>query len=251
MKCLILGAGYATRLYPLTKDRPKPLLPVGGVPILERICEQVFKVKDIDAVHIVTNHKFASHYWKWLHDYQQRRSLPVPIDIFDDMTMTPEDRLGAIGDTQFVIKHAGIDDDLLLIAGDNLLLFPLQGFVDQARAKGTSVCLKDLGDKKLVSLYGAVSVDGSGKVVGFEEKPPQPKTTLVSIGAYVFARAHIPLFKKFLDQGQGKDAPGYYLQWLHRQIDVYGYVLEGDWYDIGDLESYNRANEMMTESTRS
>jgi glucose-1-phosphate thymidylyltransferase len=245
MKALLLGAGYATRLYPLTKDRPKPLLPVAGIPILTRICEKLFAVKEIDCIYVVTNHRFAAHYYNWLRDYQTQRALPVPIEIFDDLTTSPDDRLGAVGDIQFVVKNAKIADDLVVVAGDNLIEFSMTDFVATAKAKGTVACLKDLKSTKLVSLYGAVSVDGTGKIVDFEEKPPRPKSTLVSIGVYHFSAKHLPLFQEFLDAGTGKDAPGYYLQWLHRKIDVHGHVIDGDWYDIGDIDSYNQANEMM------
>jgi glucose-1-phosphate thymidylyltransferase len=245
MKALLLGAGYATRLYPLTKDRPKPLLPVAGIPILTRICEKLFAVKELDRIYVVTNHRFAPHYYGWLRDYQNQRAHPVPVEIFDDLTTSPDDRLGAVGDIQFVVKNARVDDDLVVIAGDNLIEFSLPDFVAAARPKGTAVCVKDLKSTKLVSLYGAVTVDAAGKIVDFEEKPPRPKTTLVSIGVYHFARRHLPLFAEFLEAGTGKDAPGYYLQWLHRKIEVFGHVIDGDWYDIGDIDSYNQANEMM------
>ena len=245
MRCLLLGAGYATRLYPLTKDRPKPLLPVAGVPILQRICEQVLKVKGLEQIYVVTNHRFAPHYYNWVRDYQSQRALPVPIEIYDDLTQTPEDRLGAIGDIQFVIQNAKIDDDLMVIAGDNLIQFSLQDFVAAAQPRGSAVCLKDLKSKQLVSLYGAVEVNKQGKIVDFEEKPPKPRTTLISIGVYYFSKAHLPFFRQYLEGGMKKDAPGFYLQWFHKQVDVYGHVVEGDWYDIGDIDSYNTANEMM------
>lgn len=245
MKALLLGAGYATRLYPLTKDRPKPLLPVAGIPILTRICEKLFPVKGLDRIYVVTNHRFAPNYYHWLRDYQAQRAHPVPVEIFDDLTTSPDDRLGAVGDIQFVVKNAKVDDDLIVIAGDNLIEFSLADLAAAAAAKGTMACLKDLKSTKLVSLYGAVSVDADGKIVDFEEKPPRPKSTLVSIGVYYFAKRHLPLFAEFLAAGTGKDAPGYYLQWLHRKIDVFGHVIDGEWYDIGDIDSYNQANEMM------
>ncbi len=245
MKCLLLGAGYATRLYPLTRERPKPLLPVAGVPILQRICEKIFKVKGLETIYVVTNHRFAGHYWNWLRDYQTQRALPVPIEIYDDLTTSPDDRLGAIGDIQFVIQNAKIDDDLLVVAGDNLFEFDLQDFSVFAASKGSAVCLKDLKSRELVSLYGAVEVDKGGRIVDFEEKPPKPRTTLISVGVYHFARKHLPHFKQFLEEGRSKDAPGYYIQWLHEKIDLFGYVVEGEWFDIGDIDSYNRANEVM------
>lgn len=245
MKALLLGAGYATRLYPLTKDRPKPLLPVAGIPILQRICEQLFKVKALDKIYLVTNHRFVSHYYNWLRDYQTQRALPVPVEIFDDLTNSPDDRLGAIGDIQFVIQNAKVEDDLMVIAGDNLLLFPLQDFAAVGQEKGAAACLKDLKNKKIVSLYGAVDIDKKGKIIDFEEKPPKPRSTLISIGLYYWGKAHIGLFKQYLDEGQKKDQPGYFLQWVHRKIDVYGHVIDGEWYDIGDIDSYNNANEIL------
>jgi glucose-1-phosphate thymidylyltransferase len=250
MKCLILGAGYATRLYPLTRERPKPLLPVAGVPILQRICEEVFKVKGIDRIYLVTNHRFAPHYYNWLRDYETHRALPVPVEIYDDLSNSPEDRLGALGDIQFVVQNARIEDDLLVIAGDNLFEFPLQSFLDAAAGKGSAVCLKDLKSKKLVSLYGAIEIDAKGKVVDFEEKPPRPRSTLISVGVYLFGKAHLPLIRQYLEEGYKKDAPGYYLQWLHKQVDVHGHVIDGEWFDIGDIDSYNLANEMLMKRSR-
>ena len=245
MKCLILGAGYATRLYPLTKDRPKPLLPVAGVPILQRICEQAFSVKGLDTIYVVSNHRFVGHYYNWLREYQSQRTFPAAVEIYDDLTQSPDDRLGAIGDINFVIQNAKIDDDLMIIAGDNLIEFPLQDFVTVAQAKGAAACLKDLGDRKLVSLYSSVEVDAQGKIIDFEEKPPQPRSSLISIGVYGFAREHIPLFEQYLSEGRSKDQPGYFLQWVHRKIDLYGHVIDGEWFDIGDIDSYNTANEMI------
>ncbi len=245
MKCLLLGAGYATRLYPLTKDRPKPLLPVAGVPILQRICEKLFPVKGLDTIYIVTNHRFAGHYYNWLRDYQNHRALPIPIEIFDDLTTSPDDRLGAIGDIQFVIRNAKIADDLMVVAGDNLIQFDLQDFVDDVRPRGTGVCVKDLKSKELVPLYGAVQLDTQGRIADFEEKPLKPRTTLISIGLYYFSRTHLPLFAQYLEGGHSKDAPGSYLEWLHAKIEVFGHVIDGEWFDIGDIDSYNKANEMM------
>jgi glucose-1-phosphate thymidylyltransferase len=140
MKCLLLGAGYATRLYPLTRERPKPLLPVGGIPMLQRIVEQVNQVPEIDSIYLVTNHRFVSHYYNWLRDYTlQKRSLPKIIEIYDDLTTSPDDRLGAIGDINFVIKNAKIDDDLLVISGDNLFTSPLADFTAFAKGRGSAI----------------------------------------------------------------------------------------------------------------
>jgi glucose-1-phosphate thymidylyltransferase len=245
MKALLLGAGYATRLYPLTRERPKPLLPLGGVAIIQRICERIFPVPGVDRIYIVTNHRFAGHYYSWLREYEDRKKPPVPIEIFDDLTNSPDDRLGAIGDIDFVIRHAKVADDLLVIAGDNLFEFRLQDFTAFARRKrGSAVCVKDLGSGDRASLYGVVEVDAKGRIVDFEEKPPVPKSSLVAIGVYFYAKKHLPLFRQYLGEGNSRDAPGYYVAWLHQQIDLYAYPVEGEWYDIGDIDSYTKANEL-------
>ena len=245
MQALILGAGYATRLYPLTKDRPKPLLPVGGVPILERICEQLAAAGPLEAIHVVTNHRFADQYEQWRRDDQARRPAAVPVRLHDDQTTTAEDRLGAIGDLQFVIERAPVNDDLLVIAGDNLIAGSLAPFVERARARGASVGLKDLRSTQLVSLYGVVETGPDGRIVGFEEKPPRPRSTLIAVGLYYFPRATLTLVGRYLREGHRKDQPGYYVQWLHRRTPVYGCVLDPEWFDIGDLESYRRADESL------
>jgi glucose-1-phosphate thymidylyltransferase len=249
MDALILGAGYATRLYPLTKSRPKPLLPVGGVPIIERICHQLTELNDLETIYIVSNHTFIEQYEAWLRDYGKRRLSRPLLALFDDQTTTPDNRLGAIGDLRFVIDHAALQNDLLVIAGDNLLDGSLTEFVVSARMRGTTVGLKDFRNPEKVSLYGVVELSPDERIVGFEEKPPQPRSTLVAVGLYHFPQNTLPLVHRYLDAGHSKDAPGYYLQWLHRETPVFGFTLEGDWYDIGDLDSYHRADERMSRPT--
>jgi len=246
MDALILGAGYATRLYPLTKNRPKPLLPVGGVPIIERICRQLSELSDLETIHIVSNHTFVDQYDVWMKDYDRRR-VPSPLlALHDDQTTTPDNRLGAIGDLRFVIDQAAIQNDLLVIAGDNLIDGSLTDFVSSAKARGTSVGLKDFKNPEKVSLYGVVELSPDDRVAGFEEKPLQPKSSFVAVGLYYFPRKTLSLVNRYLEAGHSKDAPGYYLQWLHKETPVYGFTLEGDWYDIGDPDSYHRADERMS-----
>ncbi len=240
MKCLLLGAGYATRLYPLTRECPKPLLPVGGTPILQRICDAVNRVSGVDRIYVVTNHRFVSHYYTWLRGLKP----PVPIEVFDDLTTSNDDRLGAVGDMDFVVRHAKIDDELLVIAGDNLFEFELADFVRFARERrGSAVAVKDVKSRERASLYGVVDVDKQGRINDFEEKPPQPASTLIAIAMYFFAKEHVPLIRQYLEAGHNKDAPGHYIAWLHQQVPVYAYPVRGEWYDIGDIDSYSRANE--------
>lgn len=240
MKALVLGAGYATRLYPLTRDRPKPLLPIGGRPILDRIVDRLQAVPELDRILVVSNHRFVGHYYRWM---DQRGAPKVPVEIYDDMTTSNEDRLGAIGDIQFVVEHARIQEDLLVVAGDNLFEFPVKDFARFGRERGTSVGLYDLPDKTKLSLYGVVEIDGTGRVVDFEEKPPRPRSSLVSMGMYYLPAKELGRVAQYLKEGRGKDAPGYYLQWLIERASVFGYVIPGKWYDIGDIDSYNRAHE--------
>jgi len=246
MDALILGAGYATRLYPLTKTRPKPLLPVGGVPIIERICRQLTELTELETIYVVSNHTFIDQYEGWLREYGLRRVAPPLLTLYDDQTTTPDNRLGAIGDLRFVIEHAALQDDLLVIAGDNLIDGSLTGFVESARARGTTVGLKDFKNPDKVSLYGVVELSPDERVVGFEEKTLKARSSFVAIGLYYFPRKTLPLVNQYLDAGHSKDAPGYYLQWLHRQTPVYGFPLDGEWYDIGDPDSYHRADERMS-----
>ncbi|MBI4563584.1 MAG: nucleotidyltransferase family protein [Planctomycetes bacterium] len=244
MKALLLGAGYATRLYPLTRTRPKPLLPIGGVTILQRICDQILRIPTVDRIYLVTNHRFVSHYYTWLRDFQESRKPAVPIEIFDDLTTSNDDRLGAIGDIDFVLRHAKVDDDLLVIAGDNLFDFSLTEFVAFGQSKGAAVCVKDVESKELASLYGVVKVDANHRILDFEEKPPVPRATLVAVGVYFFGRKCLALFRQYIEEGQSKDQPGYFVQWLHQKIDLYAYAIPGSWYDIGDIDSYTKANEL-------
>ncbi len=242
VKALLLGAGYGTRLYPLTRDRPKPLLPVGGKPILERILDCVFPIADIDGIYIVSNTKFTDRYREWQSRYLPKRK--VPIQVIDDGTTSNDNRLGAIGDIQFVIDQARVKDDLLVIAGDNLIEFDLRDFVSFALARGPAVGLKDLKGSSLISRYSAVELDAERRIVGFEEKPPMPKTSLISIGVYLYPKKEVRRFRQYIDEGLTPDAPGYFVQWLVKQMDVYGYVVEGPWFDIGDIDSYNAANAL-------
>jgi glucose-1-phosphate thymidylyltransferase len=246
MRVLILAAGYAVRLFPLTRDRPKALLPVGGIPIIQRIMQKLVNLKGLRRVHIVSNHKFISHFHKWLGNFLEETHLPFPVGILDDMTTSNEDKLGAIGDIVFTIENARINDDLLVIAGDNLFEFDLQDFVDFARKNGSSIVLAQIESKELLRQYGCVELDEKGRVKYFEEKSPMPRSNLVSAGIYYFLKKHLPLINTYIQEGHIKDAPGFFIQWFYKKVDLYGYPIKGVWFDIGDIDSYNRANELYT-----
>ncbi len=231
MKVLILAAGYATRLYPLTLNKPKPLLKVGSKTITDRIVEKIEAVKNIDVIYIVTNDKFSTHFEKWA----KKSPYKTPITIINDRTFSNETRLGAVGDMELVVSEEGIDDDLLVLGGDNLFEFDLMDFIRFARRKrGFAVALRDVGDKKAAKKYGIVTLDNNDKVEEFVEKPKEPKSTLAAMCVYYFPKEKLDLLKVYIDAGMNRDQPGHYISWLVSKGLVYGYTIKGEWFDIGD-----------------
>jgi glucose-1-phosphate thymidylyltransferase len=236
MKALVLAAGYATRLRPLTDTVPKQLLPVGGRPMVDWIVDKIREAGIAD-IHLVTNARFAALFEAW--------AKPAGVIVHDDGTATNETRLGAIGDVRFVRDETGWDDDLLVIAGDNLFDYSLADFVRFAAEKGASaVAVFDVGDRGLATQYGVIDLDADDRVVGFVEKPAEPPTTLCATATYLYAREHAGLVDTYLGEGNPPDQPGHFIAWLHRREPVYGFRIPGGWYDIGDaaqlLEADNR-----------
>ena len=241
MKALILAAGYATRLRPLTDEVPKQLLPVGGRPMLDWILDKIRAVEEVDAVHLVTNSRFAGDFARWAEGNG--------VAVHDDGTDTNETRLGAVGDLEFVIEAAGIDDDLLVVAGDNLFDFGLDAMVAfwRGQAGASVVALYDCGDLELATHLGIVEVDDAGRITYFVEKPSDPPSTLAATATYVFPRAHVQLAAKYLALGHSPDNIGSFVAWLSTQKPLYGYRFEGRWYDIGNREQLLEADNLMRE----
>jgi glucose-1-phosphate thymidylyltransferase len=237
VKALILAAGYATRLRPLTDSVPKQLLPVGGRPMVDWILDKI-REAGIDDVHLVTNARFAEDFERW--------AAGTGVVVHDDGTVTNETRLGAIGDIRFVQESADLDDDLLVVAGDNLFDYSLVDYIAFWRKReGTSaLAVYDVGDLELAKQYGIVTLDEDDRIVGFVEKPADPPTTLCATAMYLYARSHAALVGTYLEGGNPPDQPGHFVAWLHRREAVYGYRAGGGWYDIGDagqlLEADNR-----------
>ena len=230
MKCLILAAGYATRLYPLTENFPKPLLEVAGKPILDWLVDDVDAL--VDQFVVISNHKFAGIFEDWAKDRPR-------ITVLDDGTSSNETRLGAVRDIQFAIDALGLDDDLLVMAGDNLLDFSLVRFVEYARAKGTSCVMRyfEPSEEKLRKT-GVATVDGNDLIVEMEEKPAVPKSHWCCPPFYFYRRSDVPLVKVGIDGGCGVDAPGSFIAWLAGQTPVHAWEMPGRRYDIGNLASY-------------
>lgn len=242
MKALILAAGYAVRLQPLTLNTPKPLLEVGGKKILDRIINKVLPIKELDEIYVVTNRKFHRNFVEWLKGTAYRKN----ISLVDDGTLTNETRLGAIRDMELVIKEKSVNEGLLVIAGDNLFEMDIRAFMGFAAQKkdGVSVALYDVRSLEAAKKYGVVSIDKTGRVTELEEKPPSPKSTLISTGIYYFPKERVGQINKYLEaEGTKNDAPGYYIKWLTVNSEVYGFPFSQKWYDIGDIDSYKKADE--------
>ncbi len=241
MKVIILAAGYATRLYPLTLDTPKPLLKVAGKTIVEHILNKVTQVEDVSHIFIVTNDKFYDAFKKWRHDY----NFLVPISILNDGTRTNEDRLGAVGDIDFVLRLQQIEEEVLVIAGDNLFGFSLHQFVEHFKQgeKKSIVALHDLQDvEKVRGKFGVAVVTGA-KIIDFEEKPVNPKSSLASTACYLFSRDDLHMIPKLRAEGK-VDNSGDLVKWLVQFSEVRGFVFTEHWFDIGTLESLKEADEV-------
>ena len=244
MKAVILAAGYATRLRPLTNDIPKHLLPVGDRPMLDWVLDRIREVDEVDGIHLVTNSRFATAFADWAESHG--------VVVHDDGTTSNEDRLGAVGDLRLVIETAGLaDEELIVLAGDNLFEFSLPGFVEWWRAKlrpATAVPLHDVGDLDLATHYGIAATDGDDRIVQFVEKPSEPPSTLASTLVYLLPPEHVRLVARYLEAGESADNAGSFLGWLAHHERVYGYRFEGAWFDIGNhdqlLEADNRLRRL-------
>ncbi|HYH04272.1 MAG TPA: nucleotidyltransferase family protein [Bacillota bacterium] len=241
MKAIILAAGYATRLYPLTKNKPKPLLEVNGKTILEHILDKVAKVSIVDEVFIVTNSRFFGQFQTWVGQYL----CPFTIKVLDDGTTDNTNRLGAIADLQLVIEQEKLDDDLLILAGDNLFDFELSDFVAFFGKKPFDmITTHELLDLDQLRRTGVIEVDTDYRVTSFVEKPQEPWSNLAVPPFYIYRRDTLPLIRQYLDEGQNPDAPGNFIPWLLTKKAVYAYKFEGERYDIGTVEGYREVCEI-------
>jgi glucose-1-phosphate thymidylyltransferase len=240
MKGLVLAAGYATRLYPLTLDRPKALLEVGGTPMLDHVLEQL-EAMGVDETVVVTNAKFTPHFEEWASGKERVR-------IVNDGTTSNDDRLGAIGDIGFVLEELGIGDDLVVVAGDNLFGGDVSGFAVYGRKVDAPVlAVHDVGDLVKMREYNQVEVDDGGRVVFMEEKPEDARTTLAGVALYYYPRQALPLIRQYLAEGNNPDQPGRLPEWLYPRTAVYTWQLPGDWYDIGSAETLHEADQVFSQ----
>lgn len=233
MKCLILAAGYATRLYPLTENFPKPLLKVGEKTILDWLLDDIQVSGEVDEYIVISNHKFARHF----EDFAKTK--PYPITVVDDGTSTNETRLGAVCDIQYTMEKRHLSDDMLVIAGDNVLDFSLTKFIAYCKEKQTSCVMRyyEPSDKKLLKC-GVLTIDENDLILNMTEKSPTPETHWVCPPFYYYTKADAARISDGIAAGCGTDAPGSFIAWLCKQAKVHALEMPDSRYDIGNLESY-------------
>lgn len=241
MKALILAAGYAKRLWPMTKNKPKPLLEVKGKPIVEHIIGHFKEIPEIDEIIIVTNDKFSLTFEQWADSVD----IGLPIKVVNDLTTSNDDRKGAIGDLKYAVDELKIEDDLLVIAGDNLFEYKLSDFYNFFKEKSASVvAVRDLKDiEEVREKFGVVELDDNSKIIGFEEKPKNPKTTLAATACYIFTKEDVKAIDDYIEADNPPDNAGDFIKWLANHKPIYAFVFTENWFDIGSFESLGKARE--------
>lgn len=247
MKCLILAAGYATRLYPLTENFPKPLLQVGEKSILDWLVDDLAATTDIDEFVVISNHKFAHHFEAWKAGKTMAR--PCRITVVDDGTSTNETRLGAVKDIQLAVDKLNLTDDLLVMAGDNVLDFSLSRFVEFAKEKNTScVMCHEENELKKQQKTAIITIDADALITSYEEKPQQPRGNLAVPPFYYYRACDVKRIPEALKDGCGYDAPGSFAAWLSKQAAMHAYRMPGKRYDIGDISSYEHVKSIFSKA---
>jgi glucose-1-phosphate thymidylyltransferase len=244
MNVLILAAGYATRLYPLTLTKSKPLLEVAGKPMIEWVLDHLAGVPDLETVYVVTNSKFVKDFQAWAEGYQ-RRKPGLALKVINDGSTDDSDKLGAIGDITLAVTREDLgNNDLIVVGGDNLFSESLEDFVRCAKGSEATLATYDVGDLEAIKKYSSITTDSTGIITEFEEKPAQPKSTLTGIALYYFSRNVVPLFTTYVAAGNNPDQPGRFIQWLYPRKPVRTYQIRGTLFDIGSKETLEEANQI-------
>ena len=250
MKLIVLAAGYATRLHPLTLNQPKPLLEVAAKPMIEHVLDNLAPVKEVDHVYVVTNAKFAGHFQRWAEAYGAGKA-GIGFTIINDRSTDDANKLGAIGDLNLVLASAQVDDDIVVVAGDNLFSHSLEEFGRFCRqGRAPVLAVYDVGDLDEIKKYNTIEVDGEGRITFFEEKPAQPKSTLTGIALYYYPRSTLPLVRQYIDEGNNPDQPGRLVEWMYRRTPFYTWKVPGIWFDIGSKENLDEANRTFHATAR-
>lgn len=249
MKGIIMLGGYATRMFPLTEKKSKALLPVGGRPLLDYLFDELEPVKELKEIILVTNSVFCPDFKAWEKTYKGSKKITV----LDDGTKTNETRLGAIGDTTFAIENQKVNEDILLMPGDNFFSGgAIKRFVEFAGKKGTDCIMADTCDDMIyMKQFGVITADKNNKIIEFEEKPENPKSTMRASAFYYYKKDTLPLFRQYLNAGNNKDQPGRFLAWLSKQKPCYVFQIPDQFVDIGTIEAYNSLNERLAKEAKS
>jgi glucose-1-phosphate thymidylyltransferase len=248
MKVIILAAGYATRLYPLTLTQPKPLLPVAGKPMIEYVIDNLLPIGGIERFYVVTNAKFSAQFQQWADDYRTRE-VGVNFLIVNDGSTDDTNKLGAIGDLHLVLTREKIEDDVIVVAGDNLFSETLADFGRFCREKNAPVlAVYDVKDLEQIKKYNSITMAADSRITFFEEKPKNPTSTVTGIALYFYPRSTLPLIKQYVAEGNNTDQPGRLVQWLYPRSPVYTWNVPGLWYDIGSKETLEEANRIFANS---
>jgi glucose-1-phosphate thymidylyltransferase len=246
MNALILAAGYATRLYPLTLNQAKPLLKIAGQPMIEWVVDQLTPIKSLKRIFVVTNAKFTANFNAWARDYRKRK-VAVDLRIVNDGSTSDADKLGAIGDICFVLKKEGISQtDLLVVAGDNLFSEPLTSYAEFASHNPATLGVYDVKSLEQAKKYNQIMTNPAGILTYFEEKPANPASTLCGIALYYYKAEALRLFNTYVGEGNNPDQPGRFIQWLYQRLDVFTYSISGLWYDVGSHETLNEADALFS-----
>lgn len=244
MNVIVLAAGYATRLHPLTLTRPKPLLPVAGKPMIDHVLDNLTPIEGIDHVYIVTNAKFAAQFQDWSDHYRATKAN-LNFTIINDGSTDDTNKLGALGDLHLVLEREHLDDDIIVVAGDNLFSESLAAFGRFCREKNAPVlAIYDVGNLEEIKKYNAITLGRDGVITFFEEKPQTPSSTLTGIALYYYPKATLPLIRQYIAEGNNPDQPGRLVQWLHTRTPVYTWRVPGMWYDIGSKQALEEANRV-------
>ncbi len=241
MKAIILAAGYATRLYPLTLNTPKALLTIGGKSIIDYIVDEINTINEIDEIIVVSNHKFYNNFIEW----EKSKFNSKPIKILDDLTTDESNRLGAIGDILFTIEKENIQDSLFVVAGDNLFTFKLLEYYHYYVAHHADcICVKEFNNIEALKQLGVAVLDELDKVIELQEKPQNPKSNTAVYASYFFMKDTLDLFRQYIKEGNKPDAPGFFIEWLYRRKDVFAYRFQGECYDVGTPEVYEEVQKL-------